>query len=141
MRIKHILVQSRHLIRTILTLYMLCKHFDMSANFPDKGITGALENQADREVGIILLLLQASVRQPILERDAALLLARKLLSHDFGHRDFTHDQLFLEEELLLKVFVLLHHAFECERDLFAALDDLLPQQLVLYSCVLESLQH
>lgn len=110
----------------------------MSPDFSDESVPRTLEDQADREVRIVFLLLEAGVDESSLERDVADLLLRQLFIHDLLARNLTHDKLLLAEQVFLKLLVFFHDTFEGERYLLAAFHDLLPEHLVFDPGVFES---
>lgn len=67
MGVKHVLMQPRHLVGAILALDILGENLDMPPNFPDEGVSCSLKHQTYREVGVVFLLLEASVSEPTFE--------------------------------------------------------------------------
>jgi len=88
-RVRHVFEYTPHLVGAVLTFHVIRVALDVSTHFAHEGVPGALQDQADAEVGIVLLLFQAGFDQPSLARHCTDLLLRQLFAHDLQTADLT----------------------------------------------------
>lgn len=110
--VEHILVHPWDLIGAVLALNTLGKHFNMSTNFPDEGVSSSLEDQTDWKVRIILLLLETRIGKSPFEGKVAPRFVWQLVTHALCYCNLTHYQFPLNKKLLLQIFVFLNHSLK-----------------------------